>query len=58
LRGLSDEQLARTANMPGASMSADQAAERILIGHPEGHLQSIPGALRRVGHTALVRSSV
>ena len=47
LRGLSDEQLDRTASMAfagGAEMSAAQLAEMILIGHPVQHLESIKAA--------------
>jgi uncharacterized damage-inducible protein DinB len=47
LRGLSDEQLNRTASMAfagGAEMSAAQLAEMILIGHPVQHLESIKAA--------------
>jgi uncharacterized damage-inducible protein DinB len=47
LRGLSDEQLDRTAvfqAMNGAEVSAQQFAEMILIGHSNQHLQSIRSA--------------
>jgi uncharacterized damage-inducible protein DinB len=41
LGSLTDEQLARTAPVFGQQMSARQAVEFILIGHPRQHLQSI-----------------
>ena len=44
LRGLSDEQLDRTAVLPAmnnAEVSAQQFAEMILIGHSNEHLESI-----------------
>ncbi len=41
VRGLSDEQLDRTATVFGMPMSAQQFIENVLIGHPQGHLQSI-----------------
>ncbi len=47
IRSLSDEQLDRTANlalMGGQPVSAQQAIENILIGHPQGHLQSFRAA--------------
>jgi uncharacterized damage-inducible protein DinB len=47
LRGLSDEQLDRTASMAfagGAEMSAGQLVEMVLIGHPAEHLESIKAA--------------
>jgi hypothetical protein len=47
LRGLSDEQLDRTASMAfagGAEMSAVQLVEAILLGHPAQHLESIKAA--------------
>ena len=47
LRGLSDEQLDRTASMAfagGAEMSAVQLVEMILLGHPVQHLESIKAA--------------
>jgi hypothetical protein len=47
LRGLSDEQLDRTAvlaAMGGAEVSAQQMTEMVLIGHAENHLQSIRSA--------------
>jgi uncharacterized damage-inducible protein DinB len=47
LRGLSDEQLDRTAvfaAMDNAELSAQQFAEMILIGHSKQHLQSIRDA--------------
>lgn len=47
LRGLSDEQLDRTASMAfagGAEMSAGQLVEMILLGHPAQHLESITAA--------------
>ncbi|MEX2236565.1 MAG: DinB family protein [Dehalococcoidia bacterium] len=46
LRGLSDEQLAKTGSMPlfgDQPWSAQDAIERVLIGHPQGHLGSIKG---------------
>jgi uncharacterized damage-inducible protein DinB len=47
LRGLTDEQLDRSATLPvfgDAPVSAQQVIEMVLIGHPQGHLQSIKGA--------------
>jgi uncharacterized damage-inducible protein DinB len=47
LRGFSDGQLDRTAPLTvagGAEMSAEQIINRILIGHPENHLESIKQA--------------
>jgi hypothetical protein len=47
LRGLSDEQLDRSASMSfagGAEMSAQQLVEAILLGHPAQHLESIKAA--------------
>jgi uncharacterized damage-inducible protein DinB len=45
VRGLSDEQLSRTAPLLGGPpMSAGQMVERILIGHVQGHLDSIKQA--------------
>jgi hypothetical protein len=47
LRGLSDEQLDRSAAMSfagGAEMSAAQIVEGILIGHPHQHMESIKAA--------------
>lgn len=47
LRGLSDEQLDRSAAMPlagGAPLSAQQLIESALIGHPQEHLASIHAA--------------
>jgi DinB superfamily len=45
IRGLSDEQLANTAHFApaGGVVSAEQIIEMVLIGHPQGHLQSIVG---------------
>jgi uncharacterized damage-inducible protein DinB len=48
LRGLSDEQLDRSAPLPlvgGKEMSANQLVEMVLIGHPVQHLESINSAL-------------
>lgn len=48
LRGLSDEQLDRTAPMAfagGAELSAQAIAEMILIGHPKDHVRSIQAVL-------------
>src|SRR5690348_12381152 len=48
VRGLSDEQLDRTAPMAfagGAEWTAEQVIERVLIGHPIGHGESINGAI-------------
>ena len=45
LRGLSDEQLARTGNVIGNPMSAQQVAEGILIGHPKMHLATVQQAV-------------
>lgn len=44
LRGLTDEQLAKSAALPlmgGATFSAQQLAETLLIGHLAGHGQSL-----------------
>jgi uncharacterized protein (TIGR03083 family) len=46
VRGLSDEQLDRSAPvLGGPPMTAQQAIERILIGHVEGHHDSIKQAI-------------
>lgn len=48
LRGLSDEELARTASIPllgGASQSVDWFIDNILVGHPGGHLAGIGAAI-------------
>ena len=48
LRGLSDEQLERGAEIPlvgGRRMTASEMAEMVLIGHPRSHLESIRAAL-------------
>lgn len=46
VRGLSDEQLARTtAAFGGREMSVGQIVEHIIIGHPRQHLASIRAAL-------------
>ena len=46
VRGLSDEQLARTAKViGGATMSAEQMVERVLIGHVVEHHGSIQAAV-------------
>jgi uncharacterized damage-inducible protein DinB len=45
VRGLSDEQLDRSATVLGGSMTAQQAIERILIGHVQGHHDSIKAAV-------------
>ncbi|MGE3910280.1 MAG: DinB family protein [Chloroflexota bacterium] len=48
IRSLSDEQLNRTAAMPfagGAAWSAADVIERIIIGHPQQHTQSIKAAV-------------
>ena len=50
IRGLSDEQLDRTAAIPligDAPTSAQQLIEMGLIGHPTGHLESIRAAVGR-----------
>lgn len=44
VRGLSDEQLGRSAQLFGNEMTAQGAIENILIGHVEQHLQSIQAA--------------
>lgn len=47
LRGLTDDDLAKTASMPAFGdqpASAQMLAENILIHHPEGHLESIKGS--------------
>jgi hypothetical protein len=47
VRGLTDEQLDRTAPMAfagGAEWTAEQVIERVLIGHPVGHGESIQAA--------------
>ena len=44
VRSLTDEQLDRSSPVPllqGQVMSAQQLVELLLIGHPEGHLQSM-----------------
>jgi hypothetical protein len=42
VRGLSDEQLGRAAELPfGMTMTAEQIIENVLIGHLVGHSQSI-----------------
>jgi hypothetical protein len=44
LRGLSDEELARTASFPLVGpqpLSAAQFAEAIVVGHPLGHMESM-----------------
>ena len=46
VRGLSDQQLDRSASVIGNPMSAGQVVEHILIGHPQGHLASIKAALK------------
>ena len=46
VRGLSDQQLDRSASVIGNTMSAGQVVEHILIGHPQGHLASIKAALK------------
>jgi uncharacterized damage-inducible protein DinB len=45
VRGLSDEQLQRSARVLGAQVTAEQFIENVLIGHPTGHLQSIRAAV-------------
>jgi uncharacterized protein (TIGR03083 family) len=45
VRGLSDEQLARSASLLGQTMSAAQVIERILIGHVVQHTGSLRQAL-------------
>jgi uncharacterized protein (TIGR03083 family) len=47
VRGLSDEQLARSAPLMGQSMTAAQVIEGILIGHVVQHAGSIRKALGR-----------
>jgi hypothetical protein len=44
LRALSDEQLAKTADFFGNTMTAAQIAQNILIGHAQGHLASFKAA--------------
>lgn len=44
LRGLSDEQLQRSAPFMGQTFTAQQMAENVLIGHPQMHGQSIRAA--------------
>lgn len=45
VRGLSDEQLARSAMLPfGMEMTAEQIIENVLIGHIVGHSQSMKEA--------------
>jgi uncharacterized damage-inducible protein DinB len=41
VRGLSDEQLGRSATVFGNQITAEQAIQQILIGHPQSHLDSI-----------------
>jgi uncharacterized damage-inducible protein DinB len=45
VRGLSDEQLDRSATVLGGPMTAQQVIERILIGHVKGHHDSIQAAV-------------
>jgi hypothetical protein len=45
VRAIPDEGFARTASLLGREMSAQQAAEMILIGHPRSHLASIQAAV-------------
>lgn len=40
LRQLSDDELQRSTELFGQTMSADQVAQNILIGHVQGHLES------------------
>ncbi|HEX5940441.1 MAG TPA: DinB family protein [Dehalococcoidia bacterium] len=47
LRSLSDEQLAKTGSTPAFGeqpWTAEQIAERVLLGHPQTHLASIKGS--------------
>ena len=44
VRALSDEQLTRAGNAFGQEMTAAQAAQGILIGHIQGHLESLKAA--------------
>jgi hypothetical protein len=44
VRSLSDEQLGRSAVVFGTTITAEQAIQNILIGHPQGHLASIEQA--------------
>ena len=46
VRAISDEQLARTADVIGNQMSAQQFIEGVLIGHPQGHLGSIRATIK------------
>lgn len=46
VRGLSDAQLDRTGTLIGNQMSAQQLIEGVLIGHPQGHLESIRAAIK------------
>ena len=45
VRGLDDEQLNRSARVLDGDMTAGAIVEHILIGHVDGHLQSIRAAL-------------
>ena len=44
VRRLTDEQLARTGTIFGSDWTTEQVVERILIGHPQGHLAAIRAA--------------
>lgn len=46
LRGLSDDQLDRSGQLLGGTVTCQQIAEHILINHPRSHLKSIKKALR------------
>lgn len=47
IRGLSDDQLAKTASSPlfGGEMSSEQVLEAVWLGHPHGHLENIKSSL-------------
>ena len=46
LKGLSDEQLGRSASFFGQEMTAQGLAENVLLGHTMGHLESIRAAAK------------
>jgi hypothetical protein len=44
VRGMTDEQLDKTGDLFGNAWTAEEAIQRILIGHVQGHLESIRAA--------------
>ena len=44
LRAMNDDQFAQTAEFFGETMTAAEVTEAILIGHPQGHLESFKAA--------------